>query len=150
MFTHVSALNASPAEHAAHMLLNDLAKQHDLRPETVDEIKRKFDSFDVDKSGCIDQNEFRSMLVVIFKAKSKNDISNERFQKWWQEMDKSTDGQVDFEEFLTWYVKYMTRDANDDDPRCAIEVSPVQALYASYDPMVQRSKFLASCRHTIE
>lgn len=79
---------------------------------TVDEldvVKKKFDSYDVDQSGFIDREEFRDMLLAFLGAKNKDDISKERFNGYWREVDTDGSGEVDFLEFLAWYEKIFKK-----------------------------------------
>jgi hypothetical protein len=65
-----------------------------------EEVRRIFDTFDLDKSGTIDSNELYNMLVnemcIPLKKKDVKQIA--------KELDQNDNGIIDFEEFLEWYV----------------------------------------------
>merc|ERR1719498_1955090 len=45
----------------------DLAKKHNITPPQVDKIKKRFNEFDLDRSGHIDFQEFMQMLCYVLK-----------------------------------------------------------------------------------
>ncbi|CAJ1336478.1 unnamed protein product [Effrenium voratum] len=101
----------------------------------LDKVKLKFDQFDLDKSGFIDEQEFESMIYQLLGCTGKTDLPSSRLQRFWNEADKDKDGVIDFEEFTEWYMKYFAQAAKD---------GPIEAFYASYMPDVQRQHTLES------
>jgi Ca2+-binding EF-hand superfamily protein len=150
MFTDVNALNCSPDKTVSEKLVYDLAKQFGVSVLIIDKVKQKFDHFDGDRSGRIDHNEFKQMMVVVMKAKKAEDLNKDRIDKFWKEIDKDGSGDVDFSEFTEWYLKYFNPDANHvNDFNTA---GPVESFYDSFDPMVQRRNSFqnSQSRRTVE
>lgn len=141
MFTQVNSLNASPASRDAEKMISEIAKKAQVSTLAVDNVKRKFDHFDLDHSGMIDFAEFQEMFCVILKLKSAAELNPERIKHFWQEIDHNGDGGVDFAEFANWYLKYFNPESEDDEFDMA---GPLRAFYDSFNPGVQRRK--ANCR----
>eukprot|EP00928_Gymnodinium_smaydae_P019504 TRINITY_DN17490_c0_g3_i1.p1 TRINITY_DN17490_c0_g3~~TRINITY_DN17490_c0_g3_i1.p1 ORF type:complete len:403 (+),score=71.57 TRINITY_DN17490_c0_g3_i1:166-1209(+) len=134
MFTQVATLNGCSAQNRHNRMIYDLAAKHEVKVAIIDKIREKFNRFDVDKSGGIDFWEFSDMLAILLRARAV-DLSEERSRKFWKEIDTDGDGSIDFEEFTTWYIKYFLSDGQE----VAAEAGgPIEALYASYNPSVQR------------
>ena len=108
----------------------DLAKRFHCSCLDLDKVKVKFDDFDLDKSGYIDHYDFEKMLYQLLNCSSQSDFPKARLQRFWNEADKNGDGQIDFEEFLEWYMKYFGT---------TYENGPMDAFYASFMPVLHRS-----------
>eukprot|EP00435_Cladocopium_sp_Y103_P057471 s359_g19.t1 len=115
----------------------DLAKKFQCSCLDLDKMKVKFDDFDLDKSGFIDQYEFEKMMYQLLHCSSQSDFPKTRLDRFWNEADKNSDGQIDFEEFLEWYMKYFGT---------SYENGPMDAFYASFMPGVQRSNSLGELK----
>ena len=63
-----------------------LAEQYSVDPISMSKVKKKFDEFDSDGSGEIDEGEFKDMLTFFMKVKSLDDVPPQRFQRFWQEV----------------------------------------------------------------
>merc|ERR1711924_403556 len=83
-----------------------LAKKHGLDVVVIDRMRYAYDKFDTDKSGLIEHGEFEEMLHVLMKAKP-GDISKDRITSYWCEIDADGSGEVDFSEYVSWYLKYF-------------------------------------------
>jgi len=127
----VRELDRSTGETMAY----DLAKKLGVEVLTIDKIKKRFDSFDLDNSGTIDFDEYMQMLVYILKAGSKEDISETTVLRFWQEIDSDSSGEISFTEFAQWYVKYF----NPDDEEMDMSLGPVHTFYESFNPMNKRT-----------
>jgi Ca2+-binding EF-hand superfamily protein len=112
----------------------DLAKKHNLDVASVDKIKKKFDQFDIDRSGKIDYKEFMQMLVYVLKAPSAADIAEDRATRFWQEIDLDGSGEIEFPEFVGWFVKYFNVNEDEMD----LSKGPVGKFYDSFNPMKSR------------
>lgn len=106
MFTDVAKSGpkeeSKPGEISKEMVdnLSEMgASMHD-----IEKIRRKFDSFDTDKSGAIDENEFRGVIKALFGADG-SEIGEERFKRYYRELDTDGSGVIEFPEFLQWYVQ---------------------------------------------
>merc|ERR1719247_40802 len=65
----------------------ELAKKYNITAPEVDKIKKRFNEFDLDGSGKIDFQEFMQMLCYVLRAKDPSDVSEDRAQRFWQEID---------------------------------------------------------------
>eukprot|EP00747_Dinoflagellata_sp_TGD_P099403 gnl/TRDRNA2_/TRDRNA2_167729_c3_seq1.p1 gnl/TRDRNA2_/TRDRNA2_167729_c3~~gnl/TRDRNA2_/TRDRNA2_167729_c3_seq1.p1 ORF type:complete len:782 (-),score=109.05 gnl/TRDRNA2_/TRDRNA2_167729_c3_seq1:183-2528(-) len=83
--------------------LRSLARQHDLCLPDVERVKSVFDRFDNDKSGQIDEEEFRNVLLVLMHVKNPADVSDKKLKRYWREVDTDRSNEISFEEFLLWY-----------------------------------------------
>lgn len=118
-----------------------LAKKYDCSVLDLEKVKEKFDFFDLDHSGYIDPYEFESMMCQLMRCSSKSDLPKGRLQRFWKEADKNGDGEIDFEEFLEWYIKYFGTSYSN---------GPMDAFYASFMPDVQRTRCLEGFASTID
>lgn len=126
----------------APLVTLDLAKKFHCSCLDLDKMKVKFDDFDLDKSGFIDHYEFEKMMYQLLHCSSESDFPKTRLDRFWNEADKNSDGQIDFEEFLEWYIKYFGT---------SYENGPMDAFYASFMPGIQRSNSLGELKvHKVE
>jgi len=132
MFTTVSKLRGDQGQIASNQLTQELCEKHGLQPADLDKVKKKFDKFDEDGSGEIEQDEFELMIYSLVNAK-EGDISVARLNCFWREIDRDGSGSVDFGEFVEWYLKYF-RDADSSDA--------TESFYASFAPQKQRQQAL--------
>ena len=83
------------------------------------------------------------MLVFVMKAKSREDIAQDRRERFWKELDTDGSGSVDFAEFLHWYTKYFS--PNDDDMDLSnAKGGPIDEFYKSFNPMQTRRSIAAA------
>mmetsp|Transcript_10696 Transcript_10696/g.25246 ORF Transcript_10696/g.25246 Transcript_10696/m.25246 type:complete len:372 (+) Transcript_10696:36-1151(+) len=132
---NIFALSKTAKGPDSDYLTLELAKKYHCSCLDLDKVKLKFDQFDLDKSGFIDEQEFESMIYQLLGCTGKTDLPSSRLQRFWNEADKDKDGVIDFEEFTEWYMKYFAQAAKD---------GPIEAFYASYMPDVQRQHTLES------
>jgi len=135
MFSQVCGVSMCAGKAASEALINELARKHSVTPHAMDKVKRRFDEFDTDGSGQMEYDEFVEMMKKFFKDHGDN-LSPERLKKFWQEIDLDGSGEVDFGEFTHWYLKYF-------DPDDEGQGGPIEALYNSFNPDVQRKNHLA-------
>jgi hypothetical protein len=132
MFTFVASLNADQEKQQSADLVKEIAQKHGLSEVDLDKIKQKFDTFDTDKSGEIEFDEFEQMMGSLLGLKEPSDLPVERMNRFWREIDVDGSGSVDFGEFVEWYTKYFSDGSG----------GPLEAFYGSFNPDVQRSKKL--------
>ena len=134
---HMFSLEVCKASHGQDCqnsgLTLDLARKYDCSVLDLDRVKAKFDYFDLDHSGFIDPEEFQNMMCQLMRCSTKSDLPQSRLERFWKEADKNGDGEIDFEEFLEWYIKYFGT---------AYSNGPMDAFYASFMPNVQRTRCL--------
>lgn len=83
-------------------LIVRMAKKFNM---TVPQVKSEFAEFgrhDKDGSGLLDKDEFLDTLRKSLKLGPGGRIPRHLLQKEWAEADVDGDGQIDFEEYLTW------------------------------------------------
>jgi Ca2+-binding EF-hand superfamily protein len=85
--------------------LRKIARERNLLVLDVEKVKSTFDLFDSDSSGHIDQQEFRLLLCHLLGVRSEGDISEEKMNRYWREIDLYHSGAIPFDGFLTWYMK---------------------------------------------
>eukprot|EP00933_Yihiella_yeosuensis_P034110 TRINITY_DN27655_c0_g1_i1.p1 TRINITY_DN27655_c0_g1~~TRINITY_DN27655_c0_g1_i1.p1 ORF type:complete len:367 (+),score=53.75 TRINITY_DN27655_c0_g1_i1:140-1240(+) len=134
MFSGVAAAMADVDRSASDSLVKKAAKLYNLREDVMDDIKRKFDEFDLDKSGAIEYSEFEQMIRKLLGVKNNADLPKVRMERFWNEIDSDGSGEVDFIEFTEWYLKYFSN----KNPHGGV----LESFYASYSPDVQRQSVL--------
>jgi hypothetical protein len=92
-----------------------LAKKHNVSLLEIEKIQRIFSSFDLDGSGRIDREEFRLMLMSVFKGKTIHDVSPERANRFWVEMKQDASLTISFPEFCSWYIANFPEEDQDGD-----------------------------------
>jgi len=100
-------------------------KFHTSIPE-VEAVKRHFDKFDNDGSGCIEYTEFTQLLHLLLGVKDQSNLPESRVQAFWRELDEDCSGIVEFKEFIPWYMGYFHNTA---------EISPIEAYYRNIRPV---------------
>jgi len=88
-----------------------IALKHSLHHSEVESYKHMFNRFDTDNSGTIDSNEFAELLCTCIKAPASIGLPAARMKNLWQIADQDGDHEIDFEEFLTFYTKYLGTDS---------------------------------------
>lgn len=132
-FSTVAKLRGDKAAVMKCASLDEICAKHGIDANDLDKVQRVFEKYDTDGSGVLDKDEFELMIVVYLGA-TKADISKDRLAAWWREIDLDGSGAVEFPEFVEWYVKYFGS---------ASSLTPTQAFYASFNPSVQRMKFMS-------
>eukprot|EP00397_Hematodinium_sp_SG-2012_P013822 GEMP01014046.1.p1 GENE.GEMP01014046.1~~GEMP01014046.1.p1 ORF type:complete len:545 (+),score=83.44 GEMP01014046.1:147-1781(+) len=88
-------------------MLRDLARKHNIQYLDAERIFDEFNRYDLDHSGSISFNEFRSILRSLLQIGPATDFSQSRLEALWTDL--NTDGSEDasLEEFFVWYVKHF-------------------------------------------
>lgn len=77
-----------------------------LSEEQVKEARAKFDHYDKDKSGTIDKDEMKKIIEETVLQHSKSQmILNRVTQSFLNDADKSGNGEITFDQFLTIYSR---------------------------------------------
>lgn len=85
--------------------IRQLARDCGMALPDVEKLKKMFDLYDADGSGCIDKEEFKTVVCTMMNVKDPRDISKFMLDRYWREVDTDGSGEVEFEEFLKWYIK---------------------------------------------
>lgn len=94
--------------------IRQLAREQEMRLPDAEKIKRLFDEFDTDKSGEIEENEFRHILYRLLRVRNVADVPLKRLQRYWREVDLDGSGSIGFNEFLIWYATTFMQDGRVD------------------------------------
>jgi hypothetical protein len=91
--------------------LRRIARKHSIHHAEVESYKQIFNRFDKDGSGTIDCNEFEELLCTCIKAPVSIGLPAARVKNLWQIADEDGDAEINFEEFLAFYTKYLRTDS---------------------------------------
>jgi len=87
--------------------LHQIAVELSMSMDDVLLVKKVFDSFDQDRNGKLDADEFQVAVMQLLKMQLREELTAERLHamcEWyWWDGDKDKSGYVDFREFLHWY-----------------------------------------------
>ncbi|CAE8692017.1 unnamed protein product, partial [Polarella glacialis] len=84
--------------------LRAMARKHHFSLTEVEKIKKVYCSLDTDRSGIIEELEFRAALAKLWNVEEKS-VSHKRMRQFWLEVDTDQSGGVNFEEFMIWYMQ---------------------------------------------
>jgi len=76
------------------------ARMAELTPEELQQLRRTFESFDLNHDGFIDLNEFHALLL-----KLERDVTQGEALLDFEEADTEGDGYVGFKEFVVWWTR---------------------------------------------
>jgi len=86
------------------VLFGEMTKRFSL----LERANKKFDEFDVDKSGFLENTELDNVIEWTMQAFTGNDPSNYK-EKLIERVDRNKDGKLDRGEFLKLFEEYLTR-----------------------------------------
>mmetsp|Transcript_134154 Transcript_134154/g.267716 ORF Transcript_134154/g.267716 Transcript_134154/m.267716 type:complete len:445 (-) Transcript_134154:486-1820(-) len=104
--------------------LRRLAKKQGVSPECVTQIKVIFDTYDKDRSGTVDMEEFKQILYMVMKVPQHIGLPMSSVQYFWSQINVDSSGTVTFEEFLCWWMKYF-----DDSSAQGLKHMPFEDFY---------------------
>lgn len=81
-----------------------LAREAGVLLSEVERYRAMFDEFDTDGSAEISQAEFVFVIMQILEVKDARDIPTPILNRYWQEVDADSSGEVSFREFLYWML----------------------------------------------
>lgn len=87
--------------------LRDMARKHAVHHMLVEKYSQIFNRFDTDGNGTIDVHEFEELLCQCVGAPSSIGLPQARVQHLFHLADKDGDKEIQFEEFLSFYKKYL-------------------------------------------
>jgi len=91
--------------------IRTVAREYGVSLSFVDSVKRHFDAADTDHSGSVSISEFEEVLHKSLKIPVQMRLPRSRIQYFWSEIDTDCSGEVGFDEFLVWWLKYFGNDA---------------------------------------
>eukprot|EP00434_Breviolum_minutum_P018844 symbB.v1.2.016623.t1/scaffold1267.1/size127731/1 len=93
--------------------IRTLAKVNGLDAMSMDKVRRSFTSFDLDRSGEVDQEEFENVLREVLDIPPHLHIPPSRIRFFWKEIDEDDSGKASFQEFLNfWLCQFGTSAGN--------------------------------------
>eukprot|EP00928_Gymnodinium_smaydae_P092038 TRINITY_DN7581_c0_g1_i1.p1 TRINITY_DN7581_c0_g1~~TRINITY_DN7581_c0_g1_i1.p1 ORF type:complete len:356 (-),score=44.05 TRINITY_DN7581_c0_g1_i1:73-1011(-) len=129
MFTDVKNLNGRRSRLDKCQMDSLIAAECGIDALTIRSIRQAFDAYDQDRSGEMEFEEFRTMLVKLMKA-SADDVNNSRIRLFWDEA-RLKETTLSFYQFARWYAKTV-----DNKDTSAF----LQSLNEMYCPTRTRSK----------
>jgi len=88
-------------------MIRSIAKKLNLDFFKVDSLWTRYSSFDLDKSGALDYNEFTRLIQRELSPAGSEAVPDKVVQKFWIEIDTDKSGLVSFGEFCAWYMKFL-------------------------------------------
>jgi len=86
---------------------------HELKMEVsvVEKLWKEFEQLDVDNSGKLEYDEFKTLITRSVNPKgSSADVPESLVRKFWQELSPQGHGAVTFRSFAPWYVSFFVND----------------------------------------
>lgn len=91
--------------------LRRIARKHSVHHAEVENYNNMFNRFDKDGNGTIDSTEFQELLCACIKAPASVGLPAARVKNLWKIADEDGDHEINFEEFLRFYTKYLGTDS---------------------------------------
>lgn len=88
------------------LVLRTCARKYGIPSDVVDSTLNLFTTYDSNHDGMIDYGEFEHVVHKLMKVKLPESLPKSRLKHFWSEIDKLGEGKVDFEGFLTWWMKH--------------------------------------------
>jgi len=80
----------------------------------MDWYKHEYDKFDTNGNGLIGLDEFRELMHILLKIPKEHRIPESRMLHFWRQADSDGSGEIDLQEFVTFYIKYFSREVTED------------------------------------
>jgi len=96
----------------------------------IEAIKQVFDSFDDNGSGTLEFPEFRDLMKKLLRIRDDSALPDNRVRSFWRELDIDNSGEVEFSEFIPWYLTYFDLHGCEQNG-----VSPIDAFYRKLRPV---------------
>lgn len=87
---------------AARQITGGKKREKKTNEPTKNDVRDMFDEIDADGSGLLDRDETKALIVKLFPG-----ISDAEFEIAFAKMDDDGSGEVDFDEFATWWKKEL-------------------------------------------
>jgi len=88
-------------------MLRDYARRYGMDLPSLERTLAEFKKYDTSSNGSIDKDEFKAIVANLMNSRAAYDIPVDRLNRFWSEVDKDGDGEVCFEEFFQWYLRYF-------------------------------------------
>lgn len=90
--------------------VRDVARTLGINLLDIERYKRVFDSYDKNKSGVIEQAEFRLMVNRLLKVPTGHHLPASVVKSFWNMADSDGNGHIDFPEFCEFYLKVFSKE----------------------------------------
>lgn len=101
--------------------IRTLAKVNGLDAMCMDRVRRSFTSFDLDRSGEVDEEEFENVLREVMNIPPHLQIPPSRIRFFWKEIDEDDSGKASFHEFLNFWLCRFGKSAGHKGQLLSIE-----------------------------
>jgi calmodulin len=81
-----------------------LAETHNMHLMEFEKAKTLFDGADLQRTGRLDFEAFKSVLFKLMRLKNSSDFPEKKVQREWRDVDVNNNGKITFEEFVAWYA----------------------------------------------
>jgi len=98
-----------------------LAKVNGLDAMCMDRVRKSFTSFDLDRSGEVDEEEFENVLREVMNIPPQLHIPPSRIRFFWKEIDEDDSGKASFHEFLNFWLCRFGKSAGQNGQLLSIE-----------------------------
>lgn len=106
--------------------LRRIARQHDVNPDYVEQIKKVFDTCTNYKEEAT-REEFGPVLNKALKVPPSCEMSEARINFFWNQVDADCSGTVIFSEFFAWWMLYFSEKSQ--QPEGTQEELPFEKFY---------------------
>eukprot|EP00435_Cladocopium_sp_Y103_P013977 s1093_g3.t1 len=101
--------------------IRTLAKVNGLDAMCMDRVRKSFTSFDLDRSGEVDEEEFENVLREVMNIPPHLQIPPSRIRFFWKEIDEDDSGKASFHEFLNFWLCRFGKSAGQKGQLLSIE-----------------------------
>jgi len=81
------------------------AKESDLSPQQIEEVRKKFNKYDTDGNGTLDKKEMTALLEETLNRKVSEHLLESYVQLQFHATDKNFNGIIEWDEFISLYSK---------------------------------------------
>jgi len=117
-----------------------IVSDHGWSDHQVNELRKSFSTFAVEgqSEAMLAYDGFEKLLPELLKIDPR-DILQARVRRYWTYMDTEQKGEVNFEDFFIWYLKYMHTDLDRSKQLNAPSTTPSARFPISPSELIKRS-----------
>lgn len=94
--------------------IRDVARRMGINLLDIDRYKKVFDSYDKNKSGVLEIDEFGPMLQRVLKIPAGHQLPSSQIKSYWNMADRDNNGVIDFPEFCQFYLKIFRKNGEEN------------------------------------
>lgn len=99
-------ISEADVDHTQKMIRN-LATRTNVDILKLDQLHAEFKKLDEDASGMLEFAEFKDLIQRELSAGGQHEIPTKVVSRFWMDIDADGSGEVNFDEFVTWYMKFF-------------------------------------------